>query len=1099
MPNYTYRIHDEDKGDNQRIGWVGTKGYKNSINEIQEEKSSQNIIKVASSIPTIFSRPEHINNAYDFITQSKSTETNASLKLVSETLDMIELIYRFEDRISYKVWRKNRLEGNQLKSEKFKKVISYFWNQDLKFSQDKTLEEIVMIYFKDANNEEHLLGGMHPKTLFFTSPNWMQLFETKVKPSFISENPFKVLIGSESSTTYELFKDITTFENRNFNFKNYLFFLVNEYSGAIQKKAKNFYKYITGHEGYNSNNIPVEEKPLLCSVEILTKFLFRILEEERRFFNAFKINNSDKLAFNDTLKSLLRLDERDRKLIDYPVISDDWISSNDVFTPQLCKLPYEINTELFKYPQSFENYNYLLPLKEEFFDISDVENLIFEKTNDGIKIKQQLILESGRVIQLVKHYVNANSKSGTNTFSTIVDADFNIAIYPIFESDSPFWLKTWSIDKDRLPNIRLDNVDFKGSGLIDYAGFSKIYKRERQPSRIFVYDNHENILGALSISYKKPKDLTQFPKAKVAIDFGTTNTHIAVKIADAPIKSINIESVHQTISGYLSKFHDSILNEPLAEKGMSGGEDVNPSVSRAIESFSGSFIPAFLSRKTEFSFPIRTTIFHYDSDKVRGLELFFDAWVGFRYFLEHKPEYKYQLKWNIKNRELSKIFLTEILSIIRLYVESQGIRQDDIQLIYTYPHSLKDMGFFNDIWKSSISAVFNETNSNLIKELSESLAPFYYETPEYGNLFLNIDIGGGSTDIFFIDKDVSENPSLSSSLALGADYIWGNGNEARQKSKENGFIKLYRRLKEKNGENNGIGSEILFNAAIDEKIMAQDFFASIFGQNSKNLTTKHFIDELKHSVESDTTAQRTAIFFHLVSIIQYTAQLIKLHPIEKENKDCIIQFTGNGSKYLQYLEIKTKGSKSLEEVIRLLFKKFGVLNINFSLSEMPQEKLKIATAEGALNYITDYEKQNINFDENPVFLDGRTSGGNSLGNHYTIGQDKKSEYVNSVKEYISKSTLEFFKVIEDNDVKQMIDNHFSIELEIVLNHKADIEKQINKDVEKITLQIIRGREVEDLLSKVGVELTDAGKIKINSSPFCWIFQNMFYHVAGIKN
>jgi hypothetical protein len=195
-----------------------------------------------------------------------------------------------------------------------------------------------------------------------------------------------------------------------------------------------------------------------------------------------------------------------------------------------------------------------------------------------------------------------------------------------------------------------------------------------------------------------------------AVDFGTTNTHVAVA-ADGNVAesfAIKDERELQTV----------LLSQPEA----AGDYDLParfrvPAFSAATLLQNREFVPSFLGiRGAEASFPIRTATCETPRFAAeRDLLLFADANIGF--FLNRdgalygQPEdgrYETNLKWNTdgganadagKNRV--RLYFRELLRLVKHKAALNGGDLNQVRLVWSYPLSM-DFGvqsFFEQVWQ----------------------------------------------------------------------------------------------------------------------------------------------------------------------------------------------------------------------------------------------------------------------------------------------------------------------------------------------------------------------------------------------------------------
>ena len=136
---------------------------------------------------------------------------------------------------------------------------------------------------------------------------------------------------------------------------------------------------------------------------------------------------------------------------------------------------------------------------------------------------------------------------------------------------------------------------------------------------------------------------------------------------------------------------------------------------------------------------------------------------------------------------------------------------DQFEVYITFPEAMKDKGALMALWDWAR----NELNINCAffygTQYSESIAPYNcMATTIGGSSYLNIDIGGGTSDLLIVNKDGAgaiASAHYSSSI-FAADDLWGDGIViAAGGNLDNGFVDYV--LTQIDGAANAIRNEIL--------------------------------------------------------------------------------------------------------------------------------------------------------------------------------------------------------------------------------------------------------------------------------------------------
>ena len=79
---------------------------------------------------------------------------------------------------------------------------------------------------------------------------------------------------------------------------------------------------------------------------------------------------------------------------------------------------------------------------------------------------------------------------------------------------------------------------------------------------------------------------------------------------------------------------------------------------------------------------------------------------------------------------------------------------DTFDVYITFPEAMKDQETLMDLWNWAKEELNINCNFFYGTEYSESIAPYNCMATQIGgSSFLNIDIGGGTNDLLFVNKD----------------------------------------------------------------------------------------------------------------------------------------------------------------------------------------------------------------------------------------------------------------------------------------------------------------------------------------------------------
>lgn len=419
--------------------------------------------------------------------------------------------------------------------------------------------------------------------------------------------------------------------------------------------------------------------------------------------------------------------------------------------------------------------------------------------------------------------------------------------------------------------------------------------------------------------------------AILAVDFGTSNTHAAYW---------DYESERpQPLAISPSEQQMVLLNKPEEDGKRVVQYRSEKSLKRASQMyyFLREFVPPIIGKERlnkGVSYPIKTATLQ--GKKPLGSPTLFGS-VNIGYDIDNEDvkltddfNYETNLKWARQDnrhdddaRVRIHMFCEETLWLLKNIIVLKDMSNTGIKLRYFFPDSMMpdDHDMFKIEWAECVKEIFTNCGfgCNDIDEISESVAPYYSLLRRNGDLLnynsINIDIGGGTTDVFLFDRGMDQGMKLNgfdSSVQFAANDIWGNGfSRGDEHEPKNGFVKYM--------EDN-IPS--LAEKRDDLKKLYENF-SSKKPEDLSGFFFKHegfgFGDKIKNVPEF-----RFLLFLHYSSIIYYVADMIKCvreRELSKFSFPRVLTFTGKGSEYIKLL---TPNSDYITKLTQGLFYAFGI-------------------------------------------------------------------------------------------------------------------------------------------------------------------------------
>ena len=669
------------------------------------------------------------------------------------------------------------------------------------------------------------------------------------------------------------------------------------------------------------------------------------------FFEEEKWNNATIIpAPSELCKQYLTQREVPGKKVSYPfVTADDFLES------EIVELAYNIDRNNF-FTACDENLNFMLPIKRMFFRFFTFEDLrnnltitlqrdrdgVIEKVNVALTIPMETPRIGSYIIKRTYTYCeNANYRIVSCRKSS--DA-FNLAFFPFFKSDIKPNLNSYHFMLgETTTKVRCWLGNFNKSGFVVSADghegeelkFTGRSSREAlstsfaEYNESFDYIELEATVGSNKVS---GMFIPRMPlvghgvnnKWHYSVDFGTSNTHIVMAETSATGGIVSLNSF-----GYAEETPQMVtLSADKSNKFGVFDDDTKRE-----------FVPKAFTEHVKF--PIRSVVYEKNDAGINP-NLFMERNVGFNYKREVSKsflsnDYISDLKWNITEHAKFKCrveaYCYQIMLMLRNHSLTHG-GTEKIQVAVTFPLAMTptQLRTIKDAWRKAWDDLIDQKTAFPDRNfMIESVAPYKYSVVTNPDLkrtdaYVNMDIGGGSTDILYYKEGAFGNRTKSRaySVFFAANDLWGNGISPENKAdKNNGFI-------------------LNFEGGLDAAKMADISNYKGMASNSSDVVAYlfskpqeyHFADSIRQS------AIASIAVVHFASIIYYLANIIRTSGLEIP---ACINFSGMGSKYI---DIIVGSNDELLNLVRIIFKHVGLEagNIKVTRDKNPKEVTALGAA-----------------------------------------------------------------------------------------------------------------------------------------------------------
>ncbi len=646
----------------------------------------------------------------------------------------------------------------------------------------------------------------------------------------------------------------------------------------------------------------------------------------------------------------------------YPFVTID-----DFLEDKIVEVSYDLHRNKF-FTGNRGLTHFLLPLKKEIFkffepkdlfvvdgltgavtptDMFSIEEIDADSDDRKVVARLNIPTKYGRNMEFVREYTN----------DSIVDcfdfrSAFDLAFFPFYKMIG---------GGKNVYNIMLGyKGDEKTAEFFSLNDLTKpVPKQENLRSRGVLKTVHIHLEDAfdvvelnvtssnakgLIVPIMCEKDVTANQRQYVfCVDFGTTNTHIAYGYSQGGNGNINRDRV-QPLDVTEDDLQTVYLNNHEKGSPNAGFGQFSEFLTPALREF----VPCVIGDGL-FKLPMRTAVCEIPNLTTAEPKIFGNINVGFNYLNEIGSNkdciYRTDIKWSAsdsdpKAKDRVKMFFKELMWIMKNKAVMNGGRPD-FKLVFTYPQSMRKslIGKFHGLWNDARIEV-GATMSN-IKNVNESLniqalegvAPYFSFLPElqFGETYANVDIGGGTSDIIYINP-IDGGEKISYSAIFAANDIWGDGTNPAV-SKQNGFLKGY------------LNSTRYANLSDEDDIKEhlRAFMDDTASGSSDVISYLFSKDKYGFSDYLEGSELKVLLLVHLSSVIYYMALAILRDGVEVPHH---ITFTGMGSKYIPFIG----DASCLNEIITKIFEyrlsreNFDVKKIDVRFADDP----KRVTAAGGV-------------------------------------------------------------------------------------------------------------------------------------------------------
>ena len=771
---------------------------------------------------------------------------------------------------------------------------------------------------------------------------------------------------------------------------------------------------------------------------------------------------------SDRIDKVLIKDINDRKLPGFGQVKYPFLTVSDFFEDKVIEVSYEINKDRF-FTGCTKEINFLLPLKKvffEYFSLNDLvdangnytDMLVVEYNEERAKLVVQLNLPlvNGHQICLHKTY-DTSEQSPEKLDCYDSSKTFDFAIFPFYRLEPDTSHNIYNI----MVGNTIDGISFKffepELNKVDMSCKSETRHRTLKGNNSQLSTDHIRVKSFSFMELEIPsegkevralilpifKKVNSNPAAATedftfSLDFGTTNTHVAY----AKVKH-GMPFGHAQIQAFDYNDNDTQMVMFNNKEGAREFGAFATALKREL-------VPAVLGDVIKF--PMRTTTYQVAGRPGR-LDMFYNTNIGFNYGedISRSSDYKTNIKWDRfdgnANERMSTFFAQMLWMMKNKSILNNG--SDKFILVVTYPISMRpnDLNNFKTAWVNAK----NEVQSNVdIRYRTESVAPYYSYLAQlqYGEPYANMDIGGGTTDILYVNPFSGETSVFSAFFA--ANDLWNDGiDRVNRASKANGFVRFYNSVQ--SGMLGDKRSDV--DAVINNASSSADIISYLFANDDWS--------KLSNTIRRSPKMMQLPVI-HFSALAFYMAYALHMAEVEVPKN---LSFTGMGSKYIKLI---SSAESDISMLVNAIFSYAGKVLNNTKLTEASVKvsfapNPKEVTAIGALISLN-YNKA-INPSEDTYFGFEEEEPGKVM--HY---QDVTQEVQDSVVKLFRKFTSMFSD---------------SVVLDVLSDLGYSVDSDITNKLSQYAVQSLR--QMKDSSSE-GQKTTD----KLKEPMFFWPLKNSLY-------
>lgn len=876
-------------------------------------------------------------------------------KMVSDTLDVGEIFFnidKFKGKIEIITWNPTTaitslMEDGNNGHYYVGDALQKYFESDAKTYNFSQLSNIYLLNYVNGPDELNIIGATSPATLFFCGANRLDYvddvyFANNDKPFDGDYQPLYKRDFDYIKAWWVLRKTINGFSNLFPEIENYLnlsFRAINDATikntlTSLTSASINDFSPIDVYSYQQTNQVEVLGTALLKKKKGVqgdnqftirterelddTKPLVLPVESGNKYATLLYVNGAwgtdNRAPYKDSNSNI------PQRVLPYDGSVYPYLTVSDFLEDTIVKVPHKLNKKYYfdgNIGDQESCSSFLIPIKPLYFKYFSIETLT-SSMPDGRPAFEMELVAGGSVHVTIRipivgnaytQYIEYNRMyyfkrqsdiSSMSNSGGMVEFDFTGVVMPSmkFQNDEDA-LYTVSCISTFSNQFKLDfyehgeilhdiPMDCRNKEKGQFAYKAETYSITGRNFDFIRVSNNNGIYNLIVPIFLTHQNLDEY---EFSIDLGTSNTHIEYKKGDAVSSdSLSYKEGEALYSTFFVTSYREIQ-----------GTMVPMDLIRENDLIAADFIPFSVGVDSDFLFPTRTVLsYAKTTDWTERLRTFgllnFNLTYNKRVALPYNAKPMVNIKWSNKTNAQTAMqaYINNLMLLIRNKVVANNGRIAKTKITWFYPNSMspRRLSQLREAWNSSYSRLF-DTNGKT-RNISESVAPIQYYFRRYATAtnLINVDIGGGTTDIAF-----SSNGKVNyiTSFKFAANSLFEDS--FSDINPNNGIVDWFKgdilALLQSQSLNDLVH---IYNSNLGQPSNMASFLFSLKDNSATKAIEQNNIDFNK-ILQNDSKFKIVFIIFY-VAIIYHIAQIVKAKGIKAPRH---IAFSGNGSKIISII------------------------------------------------------------------------------------------------------------------------------------------------------------------------------------------------------